>query len=79
MGQSYEGLAPEQRLIHYRLLAEDALDNSRLAVDAELRAAFLTIAQGFQTLAAEVERQMRQASPASAIDDDATIEIAPRS
>jgi hypothetical protein len=75
MGQSYEGLAPDQRLIHYRLSAQDALEKAQRAKNPELRAGFLTMAQGWQALAAEVERQMRNGTPRRSPDDDATVEL----
>lgn len=69
MGRSLEGLTAEERLIHYRLLAEDALEKARTASSEELRAGFLTVAHSWHALAAEMERQVRKQMPATAAND----------
>ena len=57
MGQSLDGLSMQERAAHYRQLAEDALELSQNAPSDEQRTFFLTLANGWHSLAAEIERQ----------------------
>jgi len=57
MGQSLENLSMQQRAAHYRQLAEDALELSQNSTSDEQRTFFLTLANGWHSLAAEIERQ----------------------
>ena len=60
MGRSIDGLTPEERLSHYRLLAEDALESARTAVSADVRVDFLTMANNWRVLATQMERLIRK-------------------
>jgi len=70
MGRSFEGLTREERLIRYRLFAEDALEKAQTASSQELRAGFLTMANGWHIMAAELERQMRRGSLPTMVEQD---------
>jgi len=71
MGRSIDGLTAEERLNHYRLLAEDALEKARSAITDELRIGFLTMANSWHVLAAEMERQIEGGVPPDLSDEPA--------
>src|ERR1051326_7511318 len=72
MGRSIDGLSPEERLNHYRLLAESALEKARTATTEELRIGFLTMANSWHVLAAEMERQVEGGVPPDLSDEPST-------
>ena len=49
----------EERIAHYRALAEDALELSQNSATEEQRMFFITMANSWHTLAAEIDRQVR--------------------
>jgi hypothetical protein len=70
MGQSLEGLAPDERLKRYRQFAEEALRKANCASNGDLRSGFLSMAGGWHALAHQLERQMLSAAPRTFIEEE---------
>ena len=62
MGRSLEGLTPQEKLIHYRLFAQDALEKAQRATVEDMRAGYLSMATAWHNLAAEMERTVRSSA-----------------
>jgi hypothetical protein len=58
LGQLLASLPLEERLKRYRQFADEALRQAQFAQNPSLRAGYLSMAQGWQLLASEMERMM---------------------
>lgn len=58
LGGSLEGLTAEDRVLHYRKLAEEALRQASQATDPSVRSHRLAEAMGWHGLAAEAQKNL---------------------
>ena len=75
MGRSIEGLTPVERLIHYRLFAEQALEEAISANNEELKSRLLARANAWHVLATELERQIRGSMPPAPSNDSSANDL----